>query len=160
MPPQPCCIRISISAPCQTSTVEGPGGLLWPLEGPVCVQGDGRNQGNVRERDRNPGEHPDCSRQQLLKYQNPNGAAFWPRGRGGFLLERIWVQWSRGSWFTDGRDKGSTCHPSVQDPGFPEGAAHRGEADQRHQGDPGGHQERGPAERLLRVARWARAWLA
>lgn len=47
--------------------------------------------------------------------------------------------------------------PCVQDPGLQEGATHRGEADQCHQGDPGGHQERGPAERLLRVTRWARA---
>lgn len=52
-------------------------------------------------------------------------------------------------------------HPPspLQDPGFPEGATHGGEADQCHQGDPGGHQERGSAERLLCVTRWARAWL-
>lgn len=43
--------------------------------------------------------------------------------------------------------------PFEQDPGFPEGATHGWEVDQCHQGDPGGHQERDPAERLLRLTR-------
>lgn len=51
----------NIFAPCETNVVEGPEGWLWPLEDPVCVQRDGTNQGNVRERDSHAGEHPDCS---------------------------------------------------------------------------------------------------
>lgn len=166
-PPQPRCTRINVFAPCQTSIVEGPEGLLWPLEDPVCVQRGGRNQGNVRERDRNAGEHPDCSSRQLLKYQIPNRATFWwffcwkesgcsdPKAPGS-LMEGL-----RAAPATPlcQSSLGITPVPSVQDPGLPEGATHGGEADQCHQGDPGGHQERGAAERLLRVTRWERAWL-
>lgn len=47
----------------------------------------------------------------------------------------------------------------MQDLGFPEGPTHSWEVDQRHQGDPGGHQERDAAERLFRLTRWASAWL-
>lgn len=60
----------------QTNIVEGPEGLFWLLKDPLVCEGMGETG---YEKYTNPGEHPDCSRRQLLKYQNTNSAVFWSK---------------------------------------------------------------------------------